>query len=579
MVMLIALSGCDAPASPSTDASALDTGRLPATDTGQPVDAEPRRRDASRSSDAASVGVEDAGSAHDAARARDAGGGGGAGDGGPALDSGPSACERLEVAPGADATVALQAALDEASLSRVGRVPGEDADRTAQGRVYMGPGAYALATVFLPSNVRLEIDPGATISPLAGEDIVFQLGRIGRTPGMGTEVHNITITAGDGCGGRGIARSRAGPEVGSTNFRGNDPEVAQAWPSGAPTRGLTNAAIPWSSDWPVETMWVFDLDPRATGASFEVTGFQFVYATDVRVERVFSIQNAERYAADDPSTTGVNEANQLVPNVASRTTVMMFEPIPFSTDTARATARMPRRIHIGWHYNILSPPGQGPNQVRACIDCTFEHIFSHGGVALRVETDAIATSCPTNDCSCAGQPTTGPLGADGSLTGFREYATVDALSASFIEGVFGNRAVMFNPHCLTNGTAVVEHVRATGQGEAVIGEAPENGRPGEAALGGAGSFALVTVREIAAFGAEGAQFRTTMGSGGVPGGWRGYVLGRSAAAVRAIGTYPFDLGGAACWPATGPAALPDGDLSSVGGSYALTHSDCPTAFP
>ncbi len=496
----------------------------------------------------------------------------------PATDSGPASCDHLTVMPEADATAALQSALDEASTSRVGAAVGVDPAGTPQGRVRLPPGTYGLGTIDVPSNVRLEIDPGATLRPLAGTLVVFQLGD-GDRRGGGTHVSNVTITAGDGCGGAGTAPSRAGSEITSTDFRHNDPVTAYSWPDTRPTRGMANAAIPWSGDWPVETMWVFDLDPRATGADEGVRGFDIVWADDVLIERVFSIQNAERFASDDPSTLSVVETDMLVPGVASRSTVMMFSPLPFGVETDRATARVPRRIHVAWHYNVLSPPGQGPNQIRTCIDCTFEHVFSHGGVAVRPETDGVLTSCPANDCSCDGGATTGPVAADGSLVGFREFALVDGLSVSYVEGVHGNAAVLFNPHCLSNGTAVIEQVRGTDLAYGIVAAGPRNGAPGEALDGGAGSFARVTFRDLTFFGGPAAQDRTTMGAGGVPGGWRGYELGPSSAAVaRGGGSYPLVLGGDLCWPSSGAERLADGELSSATGTYALMRSGCASSF-
>lgn len=484
-----------------------------------------------------------------------------------AAGGGPGACGARVVQPAADVTAALAAALAAASGATTATAPGVDAAQTPAGRVYLGPGTYGLAELEVPSNVHLELDPGATIVALARAKHVFRLGTAGH-------VSNISISAGDGCGGRGLGRSAMGSTITTTGFRHGDPTKPHTWPGDRPTITLANAPIPYDPSWPVADMFVVDVDPRATGADVLVDAFWIEDATDVRIAHVFTIENAERYASDDPSTPSTDEAHMLAPKAASRRAAMMFEPVDGATVSDRDRAAVPRRIHVSYHYNINAPPGQGSNQVRSCIDCTFDRVFSHGGVPLRFETDGVRTVCPRNDCSCdAG--VTGPVMADGSLQGFLTFGVVDGVVASNIVGVLGNAAVLANPHCLTNGTVEVSGVLAVSDKYALSTSAPRSGGPG-APSGGVGTFQSFTVRDLTAFAGDQAENRTTQGTSGVPGGWRGFDLIPSVAAIGYPNQpFPLALAGTLCWPPP----LADGELASVAGTYTLTHSGCATTLP
>ncbi len=342
------------------------------------------------------------------------------------------------VRPGADVTAALGDALVAASAEPDPRVVGPAG--APQGRVYLPAGEYGLSQVTVPSNVRLEIDPGATLHPVPtsrptrGRDWgMFVFG----TPDQPTR--NVTVVAGDGCGGPGTPTAANKPA--STDFRGNLPET-----------GMHNMAVPLAG-WNTEAMWVLDVDPGHWQVDEQVTGFLLHWALDVEIGSVFSIQNPAR------QPTGIGP----VPGVTSRTTVMMFDPhegMPVPAD--EADARLPQRIHVHDHYNILSPSGQGPNQVRSCIDCRFERIFSHGGVALRIETDGIRR---VTDCTA-----TGPNGQ-----GFTTYAIVDRLVAEDIVGADGNRAAMLTPHCLDSGVVTVRRVTGYSEFQTAVAAARDRG--------------------------------------------------------------------------------------------------------
>lgn len=302
---------------------------------------------------------------------------------------------------------------------------------------------------------------------------------------------------------------------------------------------MANQPVPAAAGWDTTALWVLDLDPAATGVGVQVTGFHVRWALDVELGDVLTIQNASR------QPTGIGP----VPGATSRTVAMMFDPLDGSAFTPLvADQRLPQRVVVHDHYNILSPSGQGPNQIRACRDCTFTHVFSHGGVALRVETDGIRTVGA--DCSA-----TGPDGQ-----GFREFAIVDGLRARDVQAIDANRVVMFTPHCLPNGTATVDNVRGWDVGE-LVAIVPHQ------VDGPAGGFRSVVVSDVAGCGGVAAQQPYPAQDS--------YLLGPSRAAVLVTASYG-SLAGPLAWPAPpAPGGLTDGVLPTVGG-FALTH---PTGCP
>ena len=436
------------------------------------------------------------------------------------------------IRPGDDVTAALTGALQTASHRPVPGLFGPSG--MGQGRVYLGPGRYGIRTIVLPDNVRIEIAPGATIFGVRGQGLarsndwgLFEFG----TPTVdGESSHpsrNVSIVAGNGCGGPGQATAANKPS--NTNFRGNR----------AAAGGMANAPVPFRSRWNTSAMWVMDLDPEATGVGVQVTGFMFRWAYDIAVSDVFTIQNPAR------ATTGIGP----VPGETSRTVAMMFDPPNHAQFLPDPEGQyLPHRVSVTRHYNILSPSGQGANQIRACRDCRFTEVFSHGGVALRVETDGIRPAGP--DC--------GATGADGA--GFREFAIVDGLKARSIEGAFGNRVAMFTPHCLPNGKATVNDVRGTTMGELVV-LAPQ--QPDAVA----GGFTRVRVTDVCGCGGVKAQEpHPDLDS---------YLVAPSRAAASISGPNS-RLTGTWRWPGQdAPGGLADGVLPASHGASIVHDGGCP----
>ncbi len=364
-----------------------------------------------------------------------AGGAAGAGAGGGA-GSGTVCVPRYEVEPDpVDATDALVAAMSAASKDPVKDVDG-------QVRVHLKKGTYALRQVQVASYVRFELDPGTVLRPKQGYAPptkgfwgMFQLGA------ADAAVHGVTFTEGDGCGGHGLPVPPGAPgfedvKPTSTGFRGN---VPGATPHG--TRGMANAPIPANAFWkdPLARMWVVDLDPRRTGADPKGAAFLVQNGYDLRFEYLFSIQNAE----EQPGPIGGE-----VQGATSQSTVFMILPPKGAPVVADADMQIAHGLRVSYHYNILSPSGWGPNQIRGCVDCSFDHVYSHGGTALRVETDGIPTTCGGVKCDCA---------SPGAV--FASYSKVKGLVAHHIEGELGNNVFAATPHCLASDDLTVSELR------------------------------------------------------------------------------------------------------------------------
>lgn len=219
--------------------------------------------------------------------------------------------------------------------------------------------------------------------------------------------------------------------------------------------------------------------------------------------------------------------------------MLSFNSLRGATDDPnRENTALPHRINVEWHYNILSPAGYGPNQVRSCIGCTFKNIFSHGGTALRVETDAVSPA----------------------VSGVASFAIVDDLNAERIMGINGNRVVALVPHLQKNGVVKVRLVMGVSEYELVLASV---GEPG-----GTGSFAAGTrVHDIQGASGEWAQDHLS----------GGYKLAPSSVAINNTGPMAnVDIGGDLCWPALGkPGGLADGDVVS---GTKVKHGKCP-AWP
>ena len=132
------------------------------------------------------------------------------------------------------------------------------------------------------------------------------------------------------------------------------------------------------------------------------------------------------------------------------------------------------------HVNVNAPRGYGPNQINAVTRVAFQHIYSYGGTALRIETD-------------------GSLGAGGYPD---RGASVDSLTATQIVGVDCNRAVSLSPHGQDNGAVKIAGVWAYSCNQAVVAQA-------DTKLTHQGSFAHAVVSNVRVQSGDDAQLDST----------------------------------------------------------------------
>jgi hypothetical protein len=284
----------------------------------------------------------------------------------------------------ADDTAGFKAAIAKAATQLI--YPAGPAGKP-QGVVYVPAGTYRVCGVRPLSNVRIEFDAAA----------VMQLGKV--TCG------SPTILTLDG---------------GTSNV--------SLVGVGTSTTGKPAAAVGWD----VSHSFKINADPAATGASPQVRGIAVRWVTDALIQNVFTVQNDSRTA------TNRNTAS------TSTSPALTFYGLPTST---AATPQIPRRVTLRNLYNIKSPVSYGAVQVSACVGCTFDGLFSQGGVTLRLETDAEE--------------------AYYLKTHTHYYSTVDQLNGSNIVSVNGRQAVTMSPHSQKNGVVTIDGVAMTSSVSAV----------------------------------------------------------------------------------------------------------------
>jgi hypothetical protein len=274
-----------------------------------------------------------------------------------------------------DDTHAFEAAMAAALSSNVRFAHGP---RGPQAVVAVPPGTYRLWGLNFRDDVRLEVAAGAVLEPTDNP------------------------TAG------------SGPE---------DARALIVW-DGEPARPLTNVSIvgvgrrrhvaddfaaPVEPGWDLSHSFVFDLDPNRTGGSNILGAMQLFNVRGFLIENLISVQNGSADSGEGPhgyaSPTSSRAAIVLAPRNDSPEAGPFYDP----HDGA-----------IVNHYNVGGPYGYGPNQVTSAHNVTFDRIFSSGGTALRLETDATLRK---------------PFGGE-----------VRGLVARHIVGVNCNRAVAFAPH-------------------------------------------------------------------------------------------------------------------------------------
>ncbi len=272
---------------------------------------------------------------------------------------------------------------------------------------------------------------------------------------------------------------------------GNDPEDARAlivW-DGAPRRPLRNVSIVGvgrsphvasgliarvERGWDVSHSLVFDLDSQRTGGSNILGAMQLVNVRGFLIENVVSVQNGSADSGAGP--------HGYAPPTSSRAAIVLA---PRNDSPKAGPFYDPHDGAIVNHYNVGGPYGYGPNQVTSAHNVRLTRIFSSGGTALRLETDATLRK---------------PFGGQ-----------VRGLVARHIVGVNCNRAVAFAPHEQRNRDVHVFDVVARSCQQGVIESKDESLRSNRR-----GAFTNSSVSSIRVIAGQAAQ----LPGAGDSGTWR-----------------------------------------------------------
>ncbi|HVV37167.1 MAG TPA: hypothetical protein VHC63_11235 [Acidimicrobiales bacterium] len=335
-----------------------------------------------------------------------------------------------------DETSAFEAAMDDALHSAYRRPGGPDGD--PQAVVYVPPGVHRILRVAFRDNIRLEVDAGAVLQ-----------------------------------------------QAGGRNAKGGNSKYLIVWDGASAQRPLRNVSIvgvgqhdggvkqqaePVEAGWSIANAFTMDLDPRATDADDKVSGIELLNVDGFLVENLFSIQNAD-------------ESTPTWPTSAKAVLVLR----PRDDSPVEAPFAQPRNGAIVHHYNVNSPRGYGPNQVGGATSVRFSGVYSRGGTALRLESDA------TKNKTFGGE--------------------IRDLTADTIVGVDCNRAVSFAPHAQRNTGVHVSGVLARGCSQGVIESDDE--KLGAAKRGG---FFDSTISDVTVVAGPQAQNPAKQG-GGSKGAW------------------------------------------------------------
>lgn len=240
-----------------------------------------------------------------------------------------------------------------------------------QGVVEVPAGIYRMQNVEFPSNVRMEVDAGAVIEVVRGGDGPAFVWENGVT--------NVSLVG-----------------VGSSSDA--KPDAARGWD--------------------VDGSFTFNLDPKSAGTGRDARGLAILWAKDFLVSNVLIQQGSSC-----PSC-----GNHL-PNSNSAGITLRSQP-----GSSPARPLVPRRGTFENIYTVGAPAGYGPVQFNSGIGIRVDGMYSQGGTALRLETDAQRG----------------------------RYSILDRLSARRIECSDGNAAVSLSPHDQVNGEVRVHDITAIG---------------------------------------------------------------------------------------------------------------------
>jgi hypothetical protein len=310
---------------------------------------------------------------------------------------------------------------------------------SAQAVVSVPAGTYRLLRLVFRSNVRMEVNAGAVLQQAGGRYAANS-----GTPALimwdgapGAALTNVTLVG-----------------------------------VGTSTGGLKSLADPVFPGWSLDSSFTLNLDPATTDASTLVAGVQALNVNGFLIQNVYSIQNDSQPAVAPTTDDGWwPQSRKAALGLRERADTPADGSVYYDPHNGRV---------VNW-YNVRGPKGFGPNQVNAAHDVGFSHVFSSGGTALRLETDA--------------------------SQGKSFASEIRGLTADDIAGRDCNRAVSFAPHAQTNHAVHISHVQAAGCAQGVVESVDEsNNLP-------PGSFLESTITDVVVTAGAKAQLGVTASNG------------------------------------------------------------------
>jgi hypothetical protein len=347
-----------------------------------------------------------------------------------------------------DDTAAFAAAMDSALAGSHRFAAGPSGQ--PQAVVYVPPGTYRLYRLTFKSDVRLEVDAGAVLEQAGGIEAARNK----------SDAPFLIIW--DGTSATAPLRNVSVVGVGTH------------------TGGVKDLASPVEPGWNIDNSFTLNLDPKTTNANQKIGAIQLLYVDGFLVQNVFSIQNA---TLPDPAAVKASGGSYPWPTTDKAAILLR----PRNDSPPNGPFADPHNGSILHQYNINGSYGYGPNQITSGHNIRVSQVYSSGGTALRLETDA------TKKKSFGGE--------------------VRGLTADTIMGVNCNRAVSFAPHGQKNYDVHVTQVVARSCHQGVIESADES--LGAAARGG---FWDSTMNSVAVVG--GLQAQDPVQLGGSAGAWK-----------------------------------------------------------
>jgi hypothetical protein len=339
-----------------------------------------------------------------------------------------------------DDTRAFAAAMAAARRSKVRFASGP---LRPQAVVAVPAGTYRLWGLRFRDDIRLEVAAGAVLEPTANP-----------SAGTGPEDARALIQW-DGPAGRPLT---------------NVSIVGVGRRAGAPSRFVAHTAPGWD----LSRSFIFDLDADRTRGSNVLGAMQLLNVRGFLVKNVLSLQNGSADSGAGPHGYASPTSSRAAIVLAPRNDTPKGGPYYDPHDGA-----------IVNHYNVGGPYGYGPNQITSAHNVRLDRIFSSGGTALRLETDATLRK------SFGGE--------------------VRDVVARHVVGVDCNRAVVFAPHEQRNRDVHVFDVLARSCQQGVL-ESKDESLPSDRR----GSFTGSSVTSIRVIGGDAAQLPVS----GDPGRWQ-----------------------------------------------------------